>query len=132
MTNTLETKLAIESWDEEPYRERSDGSKFARVSTKLSGHDDVVTGSAAFESLMYYADAETCTFVTVMEIDGTVDGRAGTLVLQGSGSYEGTVATMRLTIVRATGELAGATGTAESTSTHADYPNMPLSIRLNR
>ena len=34
-------------------------------------------------------------------------------------------------IVEGTGDLAGITGTLESSSTHADYPNMPLVVEYD-
>ena len=52
----------------------------------------------------------------------------GTLVLAGTGRYDGTSASGEYRVVDATGELAGLTGTAASVSTHADYPYMPLTL----
>ena len=65
-----------------------------------------------------------------MEITGTIGGRSGSLVLRGTGTYDGTTARGVSTIVpgSGTGGLAGISGSAESVSTHADYPHMPLTI----
>jgi len=129
MTEIVETKLKIESWDEKPYREHADGRKFARAEVTLAGIGDGLTGGT-FESLLYYRADGTSSYVTVMELTGTLDGRSGSFALWGDGTYDGTTARVAATIVpgSGTGELAGITGEAESVSTHADYPHMPLRI----
>jgi Protein of unknown function (DUF3224) len=132
MQNIIETKLKIESWDEKPYRELEDGSKFSRAEVTLSGSGDGLT-SATFESLLFYRADGTSSFVTLMRITGTLDGRSGSLVLQGHGTYDGTTARVHTTVVEGsgTGELAALRGTGESVSTHADYPFMPLTLRYD-
>jgi hypothetical protein len=123
MANTFETKLTIESWDEKPYRELDDGTKFSRAEVTLSG-----PAAATFESLLYYRADGTSTYVSVMRLTGTIDGRDGTVVLRGDGTFDGTTARLGLTVVEGTGELTGITGTATSASTHADYPHMPFTL----
>ncbi len=135
--STLETRLDIKSWDEKPYRELPDGSKFARAEVVLAGApSDADTGTAAgdgltagtFESLLHYRPDGTGTYVVLMSLSGTLDGRSGELVLAGEGSYDGTAARIECRVIEATGDLAGLSGTATSTSTHEDYPHMPLSL----
>lgn len=127
---TLETRLDIKSWDEKPYRELPDGSKYARAEVTLAGTGTGTGGDAltdgAFESLLYYRADGTGTYVALMSLTAFLGGRSGRLVLAGEGTYDGTTATMSVRVVDATEELAGLTGTATSTSTHADYPQMPL------
>ena len=127
MAKKLETKLEIKSWDEKPYRELGDGRKFTRAEVVLAGSGDGLEGGT-FEGLLYYRADGTSTYVTFMQITGSLDGRTGTIVLQGDGGYDGATARSRYSIVAGTGELAGITGTAESVSTHADYPYMPLTL----
>src|SRR3954453_9364536 len=130
MTETFETKLKIESWDEQPYRELEDGSKFSRAEVALSGSGDGLE-SAAFESLLFYRPDGTSSYVTLMRIEGTLASRAGSFALEGRGTYDGTTARVESRVVEGsgTGELAGLRGTAQSTSTHADYPFMPLTLQ---
>ena len=45
---------------------------------------------------MYYAPDGTSTYVTMMQIDATLDGKAGSFVLTGSGTYDGTTAAGRV------------------------------------
>ena len=130
MQKIMESKLKIESWVEKPYRELGDGSKLTRAKVALSGPDDGLT-SAAFEALMFYRADGTSTYVTLMHITGTLDGRPGSFVLQGHGSYDGRAARGQSQVVEGsgTGELAGLSGTAQSESTHDDYPFMPLNLK---
>jgi hypothetical protein len=127
MAKKLETRLEIKSWDEKPYRDLGDGRKFNRAEVLLFGTGDGLEGGT-FEGLLYYRADGTSAYVTVMHIAGSLDGRTGSLVLQGDGGYDGTTARSRYSIVDGTGELAGISGTAESVSTHADYPYMPLTL----
>jgi hypothetical protein len=127
---TLETRLDIKSWDEKPYRELPDGSKYARAEVTLTGTDtgtggDTVT-DGTFESVLYYRADGTGTYVALMSLTASLGGRSGGIVLAGEGTYDGTTAAMSVRVVDATGDLAGLTGTVTSTSTHADYPQMPL------
>jgi hypothetical protein len=131
MTTTIDIKLKIGSWDEQPYRELADGRKFTRAEVGLKGGPE--SGgieSAAYEGLMYYAADGTSGFVTMMQVTGSLDGRTGSFVLTGDGSYDGTTASGRSRIVEGsgTGELQGISGTASSSSTHEDYPFMPLTL----
>lgn len=127
MSEILETKLTIENWDEKPYRELPDGTKFTRAEVVLSGTD--VT-AATFDALMFYRADGTSSYVTVMRVEATLGGRTGTFVLRGEGAFDGTTAHGTSEIVTGSGTdgLAGIAGTAESVSTHADYPFMPLTV----
>lgn len=132
MEKIAEAKLKIESWDEKPYRELDDGSKFTRADVVLTGADDGLA-SATFESLMFYRADGTAGYVSLMHVTGTLDGRSGSFVLQGQGTYDGTAARGDLQVVEGsgTGELSGLRGTAQSVSTHDDYPFMPLTLRYD-
>ena len=132
MQKILPARLRIESWDEKPYRELGEGAKFTRADVVLSGPDDELT-SGTFEALMFYRPDGTSSYVTLMHITGTLDGRAGSFVLQGDGTYDGKAARGQSQVVEGsgTGGLAGLSGTAESVSTHDDYPFMPLTLKYD-
>ena len=132
MQKTVEDRLKIESWDEKPYRELGEGDKLTRADVLLSGPDDGLT-SATFEALMYYRADGTSAYVTLMHITGTLDGRAGSFVLQGQGTFDGKAARGESHVVEGsgTGELAGLGGMCESVSTHDDYPFMPLTLKYD-
>jgi hypothetical protein len=132
MQKITEARLKIESWDEKPYRELGEGGKLTRADVLLSGPDDGLT-SAIFEALMFYRADGTSAYVTLMHITGTLDGRPGSFVLQGHGTYDGQTARGQSHVVEGsgTGQLAGLTGTGESMSTHDDYPFMPLTLKYD-
>ena len=132
MQKTIKTKLKIESWDEKPYRELDEGSKFSRAEVALSGSEDGLT-SATSESLLFYRADGSSSFVTLMRITGALDGRSGSFVLHGHGTYDGTTARVENHVIEGsgTGELTGLRGTGESVSTHADYPFMPLTLEYD-
>jgi hypothetical protein len=128
----MEARLKIESWDEKPYREFDDGSKLSRADVRLSGPSDGLM-SASFESLMFYRTDGSSDYAGLMHITGMLDGHAGSFVLRSHGTYDGATARVQFHVVEGsgTGELAGLTGTAESASTHDDYPFMPLTLRYD-
>jgi Protein of unknown function (DUF3224) len=130
MTETVECRLKITSWDEKPYRELADGSKFTKADVVLTGSAGGLS-SATFEALMYYRPDGTATYVTLMQVTGELGGRSGSFVLQGAGTYDGTTARGESVVVEGsgTGGLAGISGTGESVSTHEDYPFMPFTLK---
>jgi hypothetical protein len=96
---------------------------------RLSGGEEgLASGSAGM--LAYYRPDGTSSYVTVMRLTGVLAGREGSFVLRGEGTYDGTTASGRMTVVAGsgTGGLAGISGACESVSTHADYPFMPLAL----
>jgi hypothetical protein len=127
MTTTLNTRLNIASWDEAPAHEYDDGSRVTRAAVTLDKGEDGLNGGT-FESVMYYRADGTSTYVSVMQLDATLQGRSGSFVLTGEGTFDGTTASGTSQVVSGsgTGDLAGITGTCTSASTHADYPFMPL------
>ena len=128
MAEHLETKFEIKSWDERPYREYDDGRKLTRADVVLRSSGDDVDAAATMESLLLYLPSGHSSFGGLLRIDGRLGGRSGSLTLRTTGEYDGTEARFSAEIVDATGDFEGATGGASSTSTHADYPFMPLTL----
>jgi Protein of unknown function (DUF3224) len=130
MAEMIDTRLKITSWDEKAYREFPDGSKLTRAQVALDGSPDGLA-PAWFDALMFYRPDGTADYVTLMHLTGTLGGRSGSFVMRGHGTYDGTTARGESTVVpgSGTGDLVGLTGTAESVSTHDDYPYMPLVLR---
>jgi hypothetical protein len=127
MTNKLETTIKIDSWHEKPSEEYDDGTKLAHAVVKLTeGNDGLRTGH--LESVLYYGADGTSSYVGVLRLDAELDGRSGSFTALGHGEYDGTTASSTMPIIEGTGELDGITGSVSSSSTHADYPNMPLVI----
>lgn len=129
MAITLETTLEIAGWDENPYEEVDGGGKLSRAEVTLNEGPDGL-GPATLQTLLHYRPDGTSSFVHLMRVTGVLDGRSGSFVLLGQGTYDGTTARSESTVVdgSGTGELAGISGSAESISTKADYPHMPLTL----
>ena len=125
----LATRLRIDGWAESAIEELADGSKITRAQVRLrDGADGLESGSASM--LAYYRPDGTSQYVSVLRLSARLGGHAGTFVLEGSGGYDGTTASSRMSVVpgSGTGGLAGISGTCTSDSTHADYPFMPLAL----
>jgi Protein of unknown function (DUF3224) len=136
MMTTLESRLHIDSWDEKPYRESEDGRKFSTAAVVLSAEGEVagdVVTAATFESVLFYRADGTGQFVSVMQLDATLAGRSGSFALSGEGSFQDGAAHLTLSVIAGSGigGLAGLTGSLESTSTHSDYPYMPVTLRYD-
>jgi hypothetical protein len=127
---TVTTKLEIKNWDEKPYRELPDGGKLTRAVVDLAGSEDELRVEATWQALMYYRPDGTSTYVGQMYVTGTLQGRTGSFVLEGTGSYDGTAARNTSMVVKGSGTdaLAGLSGTALSVSTHEDYPHWPMTF----
>jgi hypothetical protein len=132
MTEAIQTRFEITSWDEKPYRELADGRKFTRADVVLTGSADELA-SASFEAMMYYRADGTSTYVALMHVTGTLGGRHGSFVLQGEGTYDGKTARLESRVVPGSGtdEVVGIQGTGESVSTHDDYPYMPFALTFD-
>jgi hypothetical protein len=129
MAQTIETKLKIESWDEQTTSEFADGTKISKADVILNGDDGVVT-AGRFQSLLFYRADGTSDFVVLMRVEATLGGHSGAFVLSGAGGYDGTTASQELAIVDGSGSdgLRSIGGSAISESTHQDYPYMPLRL----
>lgn len=95
---------------EETYANRSPGRL-----TRAGGRQDFsgdITGAGRIEWLMCYRADRTAEFVGLQEIDGTIDGRRGELVLTSTGSHDGVRSKGTWTVVRGTGkgDLTGIVG----------------------
>jgi hypothetical protein len=132
MSTTVDTKLAIKSFDEPPYRELDDGRKFTKGEIVLSVSDKDIEADITWDALSLFAADGTASYVGLMHVTGRVGERTGDLVLSGGGSYDGTTARIELTVLpdSGTGDFAGVGGSASSASTRDDYPNMPLTLTL--
>ena len=130
MTTHLETRLKIDNWDEQPYRELEDGRKFTRANVALSVAEDGIEARATWDALIYYAADGTSSYVGLMHVEGRLGDRSGSFVMEGTGTYDKTEARVESTVLPATttGELQGLSGSSLSVSTHSDYPYMPLTL----
>ena len=133
METTLTGRLRIESWEEAPTHEYDDGSRLAKAEVRLADGEDGLD-AATMTSVLYYRPDGTSRFGSLMRLEATLGGQPGSVVLLGEGSYDGTTADVQLSAVpgSGTGGLTGISATCASSSTHADYPFMPLVVRFER
>src|SRR5437764_8907941 len=96
------------NWDEKPFSEIDGGPKLAHVSVTNVYHGDI-EGEGTLEYLMVYHTAGPVDFVGYERIVGRIGDRAGSFVLQHTGTYEnGTAkADYAVALGSGTGDLAG-------------------------
>src|SRR5260370_16256659 len=98
MAETLEPRLKIAAWHEQPYRQLDDGSKFTKADVVLTGGRDGIA-EGTFEALLFYRPDGTSSYVTLMQVTANLDGRSGTFALRGEGSYDGTTARVLSSVI---------------------------------
>jgi uncharacterized protein DUF3224 len=108
---TAAGSFTVASWQEEAYEEPADGGKLTRATVTLA-LDGALDGEAAMQWLMAYRADGTAAFVGLARLTGAVDGRRGSLVLQNTGEFDGTVARGTWSVVEGsgTGDLSGISG----------------------
>lgn len=110
----LKGTFALTGWDEDAIEESPTKVTSAVIGQAWKG--DGVEGDVVCRNLMHYAEDGTATFVGLMRFTGTVDGRSGSFVAQGIGSYDGEQVQCDLTVTPGSGtkDLVGLTGTGTS------------------
>lgn len=118
-TGTFEGK----SWDEQPISVVGGAPKLNRALV-TNAYQGAIEGEGTLEYLLMYRDDGTCLYVGAERIVGSVDGRAGSFVLQHSGVFARETATTTLTVVAGcgTGELAGLRGEGAFAAGHGTVP----------
>jgi hypothetical protein len=121
--------IEMKTWDEKPYQEIEGRSKFTRASVTKAYRGDI-TGDATSESLMFYNADGSAVFAGLERLVAEIGGRAGSFVLQVSGTYRDGTATGDCTVVpdSGSGELRGLRGEGRFVATHVDYPNVPFTL----
>jgi hypothetical protein len=111
MTSHATGTFEIRSWDEQTYEEIDGGGKLNRAHVTQAYSGDI-EGEGRVEFLMCYREDGTADFVGLQRIAGTLGGRSGSFVIQGDGTFDGSVAQGPWSIVAgsATGELRGLHG----------------------
>jgi Protein of unknown function (DUF3224) len=97
-TGTFEVK----NWDEQAILDENGGSKATRAVVSRSFEGDIA-GEGAVEWLMGYREDGTATFVGLERFVGRLGERAGSFVLQHTGTFDGQVAKGGVRVVPGTG-----------------------------
>lgn len=118
-TGHLEGTFEVTSWSEEPATDLEGSAKVttATIGQRFSGG---IEADTILDTVMTYHDDGTAEFVAYQRVVGRVGDRAGSLVLRGSGRYDGSEARTELEVVpgSAGGELAGLTGRGVAVAPH--------------
>lgn len=88
MTTHATGSFEVKSWDEQPYAELEGGRKLTKASVTQAFTGDI-EGQGAVEWLMCYRDDGTANWCGFERVDGRIGERAGTFVLQMSGTFDG-------------------------------------------
>ena len=101
----------ITSWDEDRYTEMEGerGLSQANVTQSFSGD---IEGAGSVRWLMCYRPDGTADWVGLQHVEGRIGDRSGSFVLQTVGTFDGSKAAGRWSVVAGsgTGELAGLSG----------------------
>lgn len=89
MTSTGTFK--VNHWDERPYEQIVGGARLAHASVTQSLHG-VIEGVGKAEYLMAHRATKSASFVGLLQVDGTVEGKAGSFVLEVTGTFDGIIA----------------------------------------
>jgi Protein of unknown function (DUF3224) len=114
MSIRIEGTMTNGSWNEERYAELENGGGLSKASI-TQAVEGGIQGESSVEWLMCYRPDKTADFVGLQRIVGSVDGRAGGLVLRSDGVFDGKEARGSLSVVAGsgTGELRGIVGSGE-------------------
>jgi hypothetical protein len=103
--------FSLKAWDEKPYNELPGELKMTRSSVAYIYHGDI-EGESTLDYLMVYRADESGSFVGLERIIGRVGGRAGSFVIQHTGTFNKTDVNSTFFVVphSGTGELTNLRG----------------------
>jgi Protein of unknown function (DUF3224) len=110
-TMTATGTFKATSWDEGPFAELEEAPRLARARVGNAYTGDI-EGEGTAESLMYYGEAATASYVGFERVVGRLGERSGSFVLSSSGTWKEGAARTTWSVVpgSGTGELAGLRG----------------------
>ena len=115
---TAHATAELKSWDEHTW----DGKRYDEVTgpkQTTGGMTTTYTGdleaAGDLRFVMSYPDDDSCVSTGYELVTGTLNGRRGSFVLHHIGGFHDNLATATFTVVSATGDLAGLTGTGRIT-----------------
>lgn len=116
---TLTGEFQLASWDEHTYLDLEGERKLTRASVAQHFSGDL-EGEGTVEWLMCYAEDGTARFVGMQHVEGTADGRKGSVVFQTVGAFDGAKAVGTWSVVpgSATGDMSGMTGEGRFEAPH--------------
>ncbi|NUT49298.1 MAG: DUF3224 domain-containing protein [Saccharothrix sp.] len=123
----------MKSWDEHTW----DGKRYDEVTGPKQtvggmtvSYRGALEGTGELRFVMSYPDDDSCASTGYELVTGTLDGREGGFVLHHVGGFSDGVADATVTVVSATGDLAGLTGTGRITWAHGEPGRLELDYEL--
>ncbi len=109
------------SWEEKPYHVVEGEPKLTRATVTNSFHGDI-EGDGTLEYLLVYRDPASASFVGMERVIGRIGGRAGSFVLQHSGTFDDGTVQGSWSVVPGSGtvELRGLRGTGGFIAHHGN------------
>ena len=100
---------AVTKWEEVTYQQISPGMKLTKASVEYAFSGEI-EGKASVEYLMFYSHFDpkdqhkaTASYIGLIYFVGTISGKAGSVVLEDKGSFEGGTAKSVLKITKDSG-----------------------------
>lgn len=111
MSTHADGQFEVTSWEEDAYDEFGENGKLTHARVEQTFRGDI-EGEGAVQYLMVHSGETAARFVGQQRIDGSVEGRPGTVVLHVRGTFDGDTAEATWTVVpeSTTGELRGLKG----------------------
>jgi hypothetical protein len=126
---TIHAKFDVAKWDEHAFDVHAGTAKLtnARVTKTYTGD---LEGTSVTEWVMAYEPSGSASFVGIERIDGSIDGRAGTIVLRHVGRFESGVADAELNVLggSCTGAFTDASGLGRLTADPAGRIELQLTV----
>jgi hypothetical protein len=116
--------FTINQWDEKPYQELPDGTKYTRSSVAYCYKGDI-EGESTLEYLMYYRTDGSGEYTGFERIVGCIGGRKGSVVLYHHGTFDNEAVNDTFNVVPNSGteELQGLVGGGTEKLVHAaEFP----------
>ena len=131
MKHTANSRFTIKGWDEKPYSEGQGLPKMTRASVTKTFTGDIA-GEGHVEYLMMYRSDGSASFVGLERVVGRIGGKAGSFVLQRTGTFEGGQAQESYSVIpgSGTGELRGLRGDGTSAVGHGNEHPFMLDYEL--
>ncbi|KOX18856.1 hypothetical protein ADK67_35195 [Saccharothrix sp. NRRL B-16348] len=134
MTTHVTASADMKSWDEHTW----DGKRYDEVTgpkQTTGGMTVAYTGDLEavgdLRFVMSYPDDDSCVSTGYEVVTGTLKGRTGSFVLHHTGGFRDGVADATFTVVSATGDLAGLTGTGRITWAQGEPGRFELDYELS-
>lgn len=132
MKKNVNARFAIQSWDEKPLSEGQGQPRLTRASVTKT-YTGEVEGTGQVEYVMMYRSDGSAVFVGLERVIGRIDGKAGTFVLQRTGTFDSGQAKESYSVIpgSATGDLQGLVGEGSSAVGHGMEHPFTLSYELS-